>query len=153
MTKWFLGAWFDTTGTRDSYPVLGIYRDRPGGGFADRVGATILVQPNRFDSHLYEFTLDPPLPFQTNDILGVFEPAEMHLRLQLLQRGPVPNGPAYRNYVPSNPPVAGVFTFDYARNTTEATDRLPLLAAEIESGELVVTYIIMTRRYFIPLCR
>ena len=138
VTKWTVGATF--TGQLTRSPALGIYRDQPGGGFADRVGATILVVTNGIDnSRLYEFTPDPPLPFQTNDSLGIYLP-ESNIRLYHRE---VTGAPASRNYIPSNPPVEGVDIFDYASTPTEETDRLPLVAVEIDSGKLVV----MTRRY------
>ena len=143
VTKWIIGADFNSTSrTRD--PALGIYRDRPGGGFADRIGATVLEQSNFIPTQVYEFTPDPPLPFQTNDSLGIYLPPENQLRLQPLHRlSLVIDGPASQNYVPSNPPAEGVFVFDFTSAPTEETDRLPLVAVEIESGELVV----ITRRY------
>ena len=141
VTKWIVGAAFDGT-SRTRAPALGIYRDRPGGGFADRVGATVLIQSNSIPSRVYEFTPAPPLPFQTNDSLGIYLPPDGELRLRPLHRR-VTGAPASRNYDPSNPPAEGVSTFDFASAPTEETDRLPLVAVEIESGELVV----MTRRY------
>ena len=142
VTKWIIGADFNgTSRTRD--PALGIYRDRPGGGFADRVGATVLEQQQqRRSSRVYEFTPDPPLPFQTNDSLGIYLPPDMVLRVRPQYRR-VTDGPASRNYGPSNPPAAGVATFNFSSAPTEETDLLPLVAVEIESSELVV----MTRRY------
>ena len=141
VTKWIVGAGFGgTSRTRD--PALGIYRDQPGGGFADRVGATVLVQSNVIPSRVYEFTPDPPLPFQTNDSLGIYLPPDNELRVRPFHRR-VTGALASRNYDPSNPPAEGVSTFDLTSAPTEETDRLPLVAVEIESGELVV----MTRRY------
>ena len=143
VTKWIVGAGFGgTSHTRD--PALGIYRDQPGGGFADRVGATVLEQSNTITTRVYEFTPDPPLPFQTNDSLGIYLPPNNELRVRPFHRRVSPtDGPASRNYDPSNPPAEGVSTFDFASASAEETDRLPLVAVEIESGELVV----MTRSY------
>ena len=134
VTKWTVGAGFGRT-AMDRYPALGIYRDRPGGGFADRVGATILVVTNSINSVLYEFTPDPPLPFQTNDSLGIYLPDVSRLRLYHRE---VTGAPASRNYIPSNPPYEGVSTFDFTSAPNEETNRLPLVAVEIKSGELVV---------------
>ena len=142
VTKWIVGAGFQGGTQRTGHPALGIYRDQPGGGFADRVGATVLEQSNATPSRVYEFTPDPPLPFQTNDCLGIYLPPDGVLRLRPLHRL-VTDGPASQNYDPSNPPAEGVSTFDFASASTEETNRLPLVAVEIESGELVV----MTRRY------
>ena len=142
VTKWIVGAGFQGATPRTGHPALGIYRDRTGGGPADRVGATVLMQSNVILSRVYEFTPDPPLPFQTNDSLGIYLPPDGVLRLRPLRRN-VTDGPASRNYVPSNPPAEGVSTFNFASAPTEETDRFPLVAVEIESGELVV----MTRRY------
>ena len=145
VTKWIVGAAFAGI-QRSRYPALGIYRDRPGGGFADRIGGTVFMLSNAVPSLVYEFTPDPPLPFQTNDSLGIYLPPIMDLRVRLLHRRITgPGAPASRNYVPSNSPaeLQGVSTFDFARDPTEETDRLPLVAVEIESGELFV----MTRRY------
>ena len=131
VTKWIVGAlFFVTSPTR--HPALGIYRDRPGGGFADRVAATVLEQQH--GTQIYEFTPDPPLPFQTSDSLGIYLPPNNELSLRLLYRQVI-NGPASRNYVPSNPPALGVSTFNFSSAPTEETDRLPLVAVEIESGE------------------
>ena len=143
VTKWIVGAAFGGNGSqRTRHPALGIYRDRPGGGFADRVGATVLEQSNFIPTRVYEFTPDPPLPFQADDSLGIYLPPEMGVRVRPLHRR-VPGAPASRNYVPSNPPAEGVSTFRFARDPTEETDRFPLVAVEIDNGELVV----MTRRY------
>ena len=143
VTKWIIGAGFNgIENTR--HPALGIYRDRPGGGFADRVGATVLVQSNDIPSQTYEFTPDPPLPFQTNDSLGIFLQPDMDLRLFPFHRL-VTDGPASRKYAPSNPPAEGAGTFDFASAPTEETDRLPLVAVEIESGEFML--VVIARRY------
>ena len=149
VTKWIIGADFNGT-SRTRYPALGIYRDRPGGGFADRVGATILEQSNTITTRVYEFTPDPPLSFQTNDSLGIYLPPDNELRVRLYYRL-VTGAPASQNYFPSNPPAEGVSTFDFASASAEETNRLPLVAVEIETGELVV----MTTRYqsLISLCR
>ena len=141
VTKWIVGAGV-LGANRTQYPALGIYRDRPGGGFADRVGATVLMQSNAIPSRVYEFTPDPPLPFQTNDSLGIYLPPDGDLRVRPLHRRVI-GAPASRNYVPSNPPAEGVPVFNFTSDPTVETDRLPLVAVEIESGELVV----MTRRY------
>ena len=141
MTKWIVGAAFGGT-SRTWHPALGIYRDRAGGGFADRVGATVLAPTNSISSRIYEFTPAPPLPFQTNDSLGIYLHPFNELRLRPLHRQ-VTDGPASRNYDPSDPPTEGVSTFRFDRDPTEETNRFPLVAVEITSGELVV----MTRRY------
>ena len=141
VTKWIVGAAYGGI-SRRRHPALGIYRDQTGCGFADRVGATVLMQSNAIPTRVYEFTPDPPLPFQTSDSLGIYLPPGNDLRLRPLHRR-VTGAPASRNYVPSNPPAEGVSAFNFTSAPTEETDRLPLLAVEIESGELVV----MTRRY------
>ena len=141
VTKWIVGAAFGGT-SRTQHPALGVYRDRTG-RFADRVGATVLAQTNSISSRIYEFTPASPMPFQTSDSLGIYLRRINELRLRPLHRQ-VTDGPASRNYdPPSNPPAEGVSTFVFTRDPTEETDRLPLVAVEIESGELVV----MTRRY------
>ena len=139
VTKWVVGGEFGSLqSTRD--PALGIYRDRPGGGgFADRVGGTVFVQPNDIDSNIYEFTPDPPLPFRANDCLGIYLPPEMNLRARPQSIGlDITDGPASQSYIVSNPPAEGLATFDVASDPTEENDFLPLVAVEIESGELVV---------------
>ena len=146
VTKWIVGAAFGGM-SRTLDPALGIYRDRPGGGFADRVGTTVLEQSNSIPSRVYEFTPDPPLLFQTNDSLGIYLPPDGDLRLRPLHRQ-VTDGPASQNYNPSNDPLtetteAGVVAFNLNRDLNAETDCLPLVAVEIESGELVV----MTRKY------
>ena len=142
VTKWIVVAGFQSGMSRNRDPALGIYRDQPGGGAADRVGATVLEQSNAIPSRVYEFIPDPPLPFQTNDSLGIYLPRDRDIQLRPFHRE-VTGAPANQNYVPSNPPAEGVSTFDFASASTEETDRFPLVAVEIESGELVV----VTRRY------
>ena len=138
--KWIVGAGFAGGPAHTEYPALGIYRDQSGGGAADRVGGTVLVQSCFIPSRVYEFTPASPLPFQTNDSLGIYLCPNNELRLQPVYI-PVTGGPANRNYElpPStNPAPEGVSTFDFDEDPTEETDRLPLVAVEIESGELVV---------------
>ena len=54
VTKWIVGLSF--CGALPRYPALGIYRDRPGAaGFADRVGATLLVNSIDIDSQVLTF--------------------------------------------------------------------------------------------------
>ena len=140
VTKWIVGASFGSL-SQTQHPALGIYRDEPGGGAADRVGATVFVQQQSIVTRVYEFSPDPPLPFQTNDSLGIYLHPDTELRLRPLHRR-IPGAPASRNYVPTNPTAEGVSAFNFTSAPNEETDRLPLLAVEIESGELVV----MTRR-------
>ena len=135
VTKWIVGANFVGSFTRN--PALGIYRVRPGGGAADRVGATVLVQSNSASTFIYEFTPDPPLPFQTNDTLGIYVPPDNDLHLRPFYRQ-ITGAPASRSYIPLNPPTLGVSRFDFVNDPTEETDRLPMVTVEIESGELVV---------------
>ena len=141
VTKWIVGAGFGAI-SRNRHPALGIYRDRPGGGAADRVGTTVLAPTNSISSRIYEFTPASPLPFQTNDSLGIYLRRINELRLQPLHRQ-VTDAPASRNYDPSKPPPRDVSTFSFDRDPNEETNCLPLVAVEITSGELVM----MTRRY------
>ena len=144
VTKWIIGAEFNSGVGNILNPVMGVYRDIGVANQYSRVSRSLFVHPTESSLRLYEYIPPNPQPFQSGDILGLFQPLVILSRLQLLfgdddgatlsfsRNG----GLAFdaNGLSPFNTAGAGLST---------QTDRLPLVAVEIESGELVV----MTRRY------
>ncbi len=85
ISKWIIGAEWVGGGTR--YPEMQIWRliDPPIGSedtyeVIERVELRITeVSPNG----MYEYTVDPPMPFRAGDVVGVFEPSSGESRIQL----------------------------------------------------------------------
>ena len=77
VTKWIVGA---TYSNGIYYPELQIWRPS-GGAVYQKLNGTIAKAAGEEASRIYEFIVDPPLPFQPGDILGVFQPSEQNSRL------------------------------------------------------------------------
>ena len=77
VTKWIMGA---TYSTGVQYPELQIWR--PSGPISyQKLNGTIAKAAGEEASGIYEFIVDPPLPFQPDDILGVLQPSRQNSRL------------------------------------------------------------------------
>ena len=145
ITKWIIAATATSPTTPDPgptvYPALGIYRERQDGNF-DRVGYTIFVHQEIFLSRVYELTLDTPLPFQTNDHLGVYNPGQFiglqsdDVGLYTLTQNTDNSGPVIYAYqaTASSTPAEGVQVFEVTRAVVQNTF-IPLVSVEIETGE------------------
>ena len=65
-------AWRDGTG-RNRFPELQIWR-RSSGDTYDRIASTGLTAAAESPNQLYSGTIDPPLQFQSGDLLGIYLP-------------------------------------------------------------------------------
>ena len=77
VAKWIIGATYSNDG--DHYPELQIWRPNGNARF-QKLNGTFAVAAEKTKG-LYEFIVDPPLPFQPNDVLGVFQPSKRNSRL------------------------------------------------------------------------
>ena len=82
VTKWIIGAQFD--GADSQYPVMGAYRDMGIANQSTRISRRDFIHPEESSLRLYEYVPPTPQPFQSGDILGLFQPHEDNSRLQLL---------------------------------------------------------------------
>lgn len=107
------------------FPEFQIWRNA-GGNRYDRSGSTTVDNSHATSiPHVYERTLDPPLEFETDNILGIFTPPVPKLSFKYQERG----GPT--NYYiggPANPYSA--FTLGGAGVLSTHND-YPLLAVEV----------------------
>ena len=97
ITSWSLGLVEQSGGdNRINYPQLQIWRRNSSGDFYDRIASTEQTAAPESLSQLYSVTIDPPLQFQSGDILGMYlprsEPNDGRLRVMFGQNA----GPTYR---------------------------------------------------------
>ena len=144
VTKWIIGAEFNIGGGNIPNPIMGAYRDIGVANQYTRMSRRLFLHPTESFSRLYEFIPPNPQPFQSGDILGLFQPSEDDSRLQLLFGDVDGATPSFSRNGGADFDANGLSPFNTAgAGLSTQTDRLPLVAVEIESGELVV----MTRRY------
>ena len=81
VVKWIMGG--DWNGDdHDEYPELQIWR-LSGDSTYVKLNSTVISVASREKYDVYEYTADPPLPFQPGDILGVLQPDNEDSRLQI----------------------------------------------------------------------
>lgn len=102
VTKWIVGAYWNRNGVL--FPDLQLWRRNASGAY-NKVCNTALNATSYNASWLYEFAVEPSLPFQRGDILGIFQPSRSRSRLRIIYRTGSGNP---RNYV-----------FNTAENVTE----------------------------------
>ena len=78
VVKWIMGGRWNERG--DYYPQLQIWRPSGNGVYHRLNGSNISTTVER-DDNVYEFIADPPIPFQSGDIVGVFQPQKGKLRV------------------------------------------------------------------------
>ena len=86
ITKWIVGASWRNTASATSFPDLQIWRNSSENGVYTKVGNTTLIVTSSNSSRLYEFPVEPSLPFQRGDILGIFQPSSLQSRLRILYK-------------------------------------------------------------------
>ena len=76
LTKWIIGARRRTQTQASNYPQLQIWRQRQGSSNTyDRTDFSDITALNTTGYlNVYEYIPNPPLQFQTNDILGLYQP-------------------------------------------------------------------------------
>lgn len=78
VVKWIVAGRYP--GNNNYFPELQIWR--PTGSFMyQKLNGTSVTAANRVDHGIYELTVDPPLPVQPGDVLGIFQPAAPISRL------------------------------------------------------------------------
>ena len=80
VVKWIMGGKWNND--RNSYPELQIWRPSGGTTYSKEQSTTIMPMSEE-DDRVYEFPVEPPLPFQPGDILGVRQPDKDDSRLQV----------------------------------------------------------------------
>jgi len=127
VTKWIVGAYWSRNGVL--FPDLQLWR-RNESGVYNQVGNTTLT--TRYNaSWLYEFAVDPSLPFQRGDILGIFQPSGSQSRLRIVYRIGSENSTNYVFNTAENvtePPLS-IFSTSSADVTLQLV--LPFVTVEI----------------------
>ena len=131
ITKWIVGASWRNATAATSFPDLQIWRNSSENGVYTKVGNTTLIATSQNSSRLYEFPVEPSLPFQRGDILGIFQPSGSRSRLSILYRTGRGNPLNYVFRPPENvtePPLE-FFTTSSSGITWQTV--LPLVTMEI----------------------
>ena len=129
VTKWIMGA---TYFRGSHYPELQIWRPS-GGGTYQKLNSTIAAPAGEEAIGIYEFVVDPPIPFQSDDVLGLFQPSLQNSRLLVNYDS---GGDLSHFYLPlSSSQVEPSHTLvDVNSDSWETGKPIPLIAIEI--GEL-----------------
>lgn len=81
VVQWIVaGKW--NNGNRQKYPELQIWRPSGGAAYV-KMNSTALSPDERENDDVYEYRVEPPLPFQPGDVLGVWQPHRADSRLQV----------------------------------------------------------------------
>jgi len=127
LTKWIIGAQRTLTQTTN-HPQLQIWRRRsPTSNTFDRISFNNLIDLNATDDlNVYEYTPNPPLQFQADDLLGLFLPCRNETQVVVyLQEG---GGPQSYGHSNKNSALSSFTTSSEGVNTD--TD-IPLVAVEV----------------------
>jgi len=132
LTKWIIGAQRTLTQTT-SHLQLQIWRQRSQTtNTFDRTNFNDITDLNTTnDLNVYEYMPNPPLQFQADDLLGLFQPRRTDTQeVVYFQEGGGPRNYAYSN---RDSPLTTYWTFGGVNND------VPLVAVEVEiNGELMV---------------
>ena len=82
ITKWIIGAEWDSGGAHILYPELQIWRNT-GNDTYQKISGTFITPPTENNDRFYEYDDFSPIPVQTGDILGAFIPRTSMSRLSL----------------------------------------------------------------------
>ncbi len=120
VSKWIVGAEWVGGGT--DYHDMQIWRLISGDTY-EIVGSVELRIAEESPNKVYEYTVDPPMPFLTGDIVGVLEPRRQLSHIQLyFEEG---QGPT--NYYHFTDVVINPYTLSHFHNEVAS----PLIAVEI----------------------
>ena len=132
ITKWIIGASWNNAAAATSFPDLQIWRlNSSENGEYNKVGNTTLNATSSNSSHVYEFSVEPFLPFRRGDILGIFQPSGSRSRLRILYRTESGN---HLNYVfrpPGSETEPPLETFSTGSSGISRQTVLPLVTMEI----------------------
>ena len=131
ITKWIVGASWRNAATATSFPDLQIWRNLSRNGVYMKVGNTTLIATSQNSSRLYEFPVEPSLPFQRGDILGIFQPSGSRSRLRILYRTGRGNPLNYVFRSPENVTEPPLETFTTSSSSIIRQTVLPLVTMEI----------------------
>ena len=125
LTKWIIGAQRRLTQTTN-HLQLQIWRQRSStSNTFDRTNFSDITNLNATDDlNVYEYVPTPPLQFQTNDLLGLFQPRSADTQVYYQEGG----GP--RNYARSNQDSA-FSSFNRSDGRVTSNTELPLVAVEV----------------------
>ena len=126
LTKWTIGAQRRLTQTTN-HLQLQIWRQRSStNNTYVRTNFSDVTDLNATDDlNVYEYVLNPPLQFQTNDLLGLFQPPSADTQVYYQQGH---GGGGLLNYASSNQDLA-LLTFNIMGVSTNR--ELPLVAVEV----------------------
>ena len=121
LTKWIIGAQRTLTQTAN-HPQLQIWRRRR--GFYRGTDFSVITALNATsDLNVYEYIPNPPLEFQTNDVLGLYQP-------------PISNTQTVVHYQWEGGPQ----NFVVLRSLLHRVDNdLPLVAVEVNGNLIIIT--------------
>ena len=96
-----------------------------------KVGNTTLFAAESNSSRLYEFPVEPSLPFQSGDILGIFQPRRSRSRLRILYRTGSGNPLNFVFRTPNSVTEPPLETFTTSSPGVTRQTVLPLVTMEI----------------------
>ena len=131
ITKWIVGASWRNNRNAQSFPDLQIWRNSSENGVYTKVGNTTLIATSSNSSQLYEFPVEPSLPFQRGDILGIFQPSRSRSRLRILYRTGSGNPLNFVFRIPENVTEPPLETFTTSSRGVTRQTVLPLVTMEI----------------------
>ena len=130
ITKWIVGAIWSNNAPL--FPELQLWRlNSSRNGVYTKVGTTTLNATTSNSRWLYEFPVEPSLPFWSGDILGIFQPSGSQSRLRILYKLGSENP---RNFVFSPPESVTeppLETFNTSSSDIVQQRVLPLVTIEI----------------------
>ena len=137
--KWIMGATYINILDTTHFPELQIWR--PAGSTThQKLNGTITAAVEEVRSGVYEFVVDPPLLFQPEDILGVFQPSQLDnsiLSIDYALEGIRSSVNYYLILILDNNQVEPLHTFiDLNNGSKQNRSATPLVSLEI--GELVL---------------
>ena len=129
LTKWIIGAQRTLTQTT-SHLQLQIWRQSSTSNTFDRTNFSDITDLNATDDlNVYEYVPNPPLQFQTNDLLGLFQPpsADTQVVVYHQERG----GPQNYYFISNS----ALRRFDTGFRGVRDDSDMPLVTVEIDGGK------------------
>ena len=131
VTKWIVAASWNNGAAATSFPDLQIWRNLSENGVYTKVGNTTLIATSSNSSRLYEFAVEPSLPFQRGDILGIFQPNSSRSRLRIYYRTGSENPLNYVFRPPGSVTEPPLETFTTSSSGITQQTVLPLVTMEL----------------------